>query len=346
MHRTSALRTKLERRARPPGSYRLLGKVTFRHVTKVIYPGEPVYSENDKARPAQIFAHYGFCSPPRKSSLTLRSEGLRLVKLHEPFSPTKLSVLYLLLYSCVWRWGAENLGNTLKQHSYPAARLVLAVGFFMVNDSAEAAKRSGRQVSSANLFPMFVKLEGRLCLVVGAGRIAESKVPGLLDAAATVRVVAPEANAAVAEWARAGKVSWDAKTFEPSDLDGVFLVIAATSSSSLNQTVFTEARRRSVLCNAVDDPENCDFYYPAVVRRGALQLAISTGGHSPALAQRLRQELEEQFGPEYAGWVDQLGQAREELFSREMEPETRRQILHEIASRNAFAAHNPGAKRS
>jgi len=195
---------------------------------------------------------------------------------------------------------------------------------------------------------MFLKLKSRPCLVVGAGRIAESKIPGLLDAGAEVRVVAPEANEAVTEWARAGKISWDARRFDPADLDGVVLVIAATSTADVNETVFREAHRCNVLCNAVDDPENCDFYYPAVVRRGALQIAISTGGRSPALAQRLRQELEEQFGPEYAEWVDQLGAARAELFSREIEPETRRQKLHEIASCRAFAVHsaNPGAKRS
>ena len=106
----------------------------------------------------------------------------------------------------------------------------------------------------------------------------------------------------------------------------------------MNQTVFREARRRGVLCNAVDDPEHCDFYYPAVVRRGALQLAISTGGLSPALAQRLRRELEEQFGPEYAEWVEQLGRSRQQILARDLKPEDRRKLLHELASREAFVA--------
>jgi precorrin-2 dehydrogenase/sirohydrochlorin ferrochelatase len=195
---------------------------------------------------------------------------------------------------------------------------------------------------------MFVKLEGRSCLVVGGGHIAESKIPSLLEAGAIVRVVAPEANAAVTQWANQGAISWDAKRFEPGDLGGTFLVIAATSSRILNETVFHEAQRRKVLCNAVDDPANCDFYYPAVVSRGALQLAISTAGNSPALAQRLRRQLEKQFGAEYAVWVDELGEARRELFSQEMEPESRRQLLHELASSEAFAAHSrsTGAKRS
>jgi precorrin-2 dehydrogenase / sirohydrochlorin ferrochelatase len=195
---------------------------------------------------------------------------------------------------------------------------------------------------------MFMKLEGRPCLVVGGGRIAESKIPSLLEAGAVVRVVAPEANAVVKDWVRLGKILWEARKFESADLGDTFLVIAATASRTLNEAVFHEAGRRHVLCNAVDDPDNCDFYYGATVRRGALQLAISTGGYSPALAQRLRHELEEYFGPEYTEWVEELGETRRELFAQEMEPERRRQLLHELASRDAFAARSSrtGAKRS
>jgi len=202
----------------------------------------------------------------------------------------------------------------------------------------EGQANGGQKNQGSSLFPMFVKLAGRNCLVVGAGRIAESKIPGLLEAGAVVRVVAPQASRAISEWAGSGKITWEQASFKPADLDGVFLAIAATSSSDLNGIVFREARRRGILCNAVDDPEHCDFYYPAVVRRGALQLAISTAGLSPALAQRLRRELEEQFGPEYAGWLEQLGTAREQLFSRDLDPEVRRRLLHDLASQEAFAA--------
>ena len=189
-----------------------------------------------------------------------------------------------------------------------------------------------------SLFPLFLKLEGRRCLVVGAGNVAETKIRSLLDSGAKVRVVAPQANAAVEEWARAGVIAWETRTFEIMDLDGIFLVIAATSSSAVNGIIFREARRRNILCNAVDDPEHCDFYYGAVVRRGQLQVAISTEGQSPALAQRIRRELEAQLGPEYAGWVEELGKVREQLFATDIEPESRRQLLHELASRDAFAA--------
>ncbi len=121
-----------------------------------------------------------------------------------------------------------------------------------------------------------------------------------------------------------------------SDLDGIFLVIAATNSSDVNAAIFHEARQRNILCNVVDDPEHCDFYYPAVVRRGDLQLAISTNGQSPALAQRIRRELEMQFGPEYARWLEELGRDRQQLFASKMDPEQRRRLLHELASREAF----------
>src|SRR5262244_4319617 len=157
---------------------------------------------------------------------------------------------------------------------------------------------------------MFVKLEGRPCLVVGAGAVAEGKIAGLLDAAAKVRVVAPEATEQVKFWAASGQIEWLARVCEPTDLEGMFLVVAVTNSQELHENIHAEARRRGVLCNVVDVPELCDFYYPAVVRRGALQIAISTSGESPALAQRLRKQLEKQFGREYALWLNELSKLR------------------------------------
>jgi precorrin-2 dehydrogenase/sirohydrochlorin ferrochelatase len=186
------------------------------------------------------------------------------------------------------------------------------------------------------LFPMFMKLEGRSCLVVGAGTVGEPKIDSLVTAGASVRVVALHATAAVAEWAQAGAITWEARAFNSADLDGAFLVIAATNSSDVNAAIFHQARQRNILCNVVDDPEHCDFYYPAVVRRGDLQLAISTKGQSPALAQRIRRELEMQFGPEYGAWLEALGRARQQLFASKIDPEQRRRLLHELASHEAF----------
>jgi precorrin-2 dehydrogenase/sirohydrochlorin ferrochelatase len=183
-----------------------------------------------------------------------------------------------------------------------------------------------------SLFPMFVKLAGRSCVVVGAGKIGESKIRSLLVSKANVHVIAPWATPTVTAWDRAGVLRWSAREFRASDLDGVFLVVAATSNQSVNDEVYREAQSRRALCNVVDVPDRCDFYYPAVVRRGDLQVAISTGGSSPALAQRLRREFERQLSPVYAGWIERLGNFRKELFSRRMDPEKRRVLLRSAAN--------------
>lgn len=187
-----------------------------------------------------------------------------------------------------------------------------------------------------SLFPLFLKLDGRKCLVVGAGPIGEGKIAGLLESGATIRVVAPKATERVQNWARARRIRWLRREFRDSDLSGCFCVVAATSSNPLNQKIFRVARQRGVLCNVVDVPDLCDFYYPAIVRRGALQIAISTGGESPALAQRLRSKLERQFGPEYAAWVRHLGTARRKLNATSQDLEERKSKLHSIASEDSF----------
>jgi precorrin-2 dehydrogenase/sirohydrochlorin ferrochelatase len=186
------------------------------------------------------------------------------------------------------------------------------------------------------LFPISLKLRGRLCVVVGGGVIAESKIQSLLAAEAHVVVVAPEVTETVAAWARAGQIEWQAKTFATEDLCGAFLVVAGTSSPQVNHEVFRQCETEGILCNVVDDPEFCHFYYPAVVRRGALQIAISTEGQSPALAQRLRKELEAQFGPEYEQWLEWLGAARKFLRSEGKDPEGTKSLLHQLASEEMF----------
>ena len=197
---------------------------------------------------------------------------------------------------------------------------------------------AGFSFCGKRMFPIFLKLESRPCLVVGAGAIAEGKIQGLLAERASVKVVAPEATSQIRQWASAGAIDWHQREFESADLEGKFLVIVATSSRDVNSRVFIEAHAKGILCNAVDDPPNCDFYYPALVRRGDLQIAISTGGQSPALAQRIRQELEQQFGPEYESWVAELGKQREELAVSDLDPDVRKRILHELASRASFDA--------
>ena len=186
------------------------------------------------------------------------------------------------------------------------------------------------------LFPAFLKLSNRRVLVVGGGAIAAQKIPGLLEAGALVHVISPKLNPAVTELVRTGQIDWSPKPFEPDDLLNAFLVIAATSLRELNAQVYREADDRNILCNAVDDIENCHFYYGSIVQRGDLQIAISTNGKSPALAQRLRKELETQFGPEYEIWLEWLGAAREALRAQSQDPEATKRWLHSLASKPMF----------
>ena len=189
-----------------------------------------------------------------------------------------------------------------------------------------------------NLFPMFLKLEGRQVLVVGAGKVGEPKISGLLDTGARIRVVALEAGPGVHEWARAGKIDLEHRAYSSEDLNGVFLAVVATSSRALNEQIYAEAHRRGVLCNVVDVPDLCDFYYPAVVRRGDLQIAVSTAGQSPSLAQKIRQQLEKQFGPAYASWVAELGETRKLVLASDLTKERKLDLLHSLASREALEA--------
>lgn len=197
----------------------------------------------------------------------------------------------------------------------------------------------------AALFPMFLKLEGRNCVVVGAGIIAAQKLESLLQSGAVVRVVAPLASVEIRELARVGRITWIEAEFQPAHLHDASLVIAATGNPEVNQAVYSAAQQRGVLCNSVDEPERCDFYYPALVRRGDLQIAISTAGKSPALAQRIRRELEKQFDSSYIGWLNWLGTVRESLFSRQIDPELRRRTLHRIAGRTVFERFKSSRER-
>lgn len=187
-----------------------------------------------------------------------------------------------------------------------------------------------------SLLPIFVKLRDRLVVVVGGGVVAQGKIEGLFAAQARVRVVAPQVTPAIAEWLAQGKVEWRPKAFAPADLDGAYLAIAATSAPGVNAAVFVEADARGILCNAVDDIENCHFYYGSVVQRGDLQIAISTNGKSPALAQRLRLRLEKQFGSEYELWLEWLGAARELLRAGDGSADSKKVLLHHLASQPMF----------
>ena len=184
-----------------------------------------------------------------------------------------------------------------------------------------------------SLLPIFLKLDGRRCLLVGAGTVAFDKIGSLLKTGLTLRVVAPEARPEVSELAAEGRLEWIQRPFELSDLDGNYLVIAATDVPEVNAAVYRGAVDRGILCNSVDDIPNCDFFFGSVVSRGELQIAISTAGESPAVAQRLRREIDAQLPDDLGPWLHNLGQLRREVLATHPRTEERKSLLHQLAQR-------------
>jgi precorrin-2 dehydrogenase / sirohydrochlorin ferrochelatase len=186
-----------------------------------------------------------------------------------------------------------------------------------------------------DLFPIFLKLTGRRCLVLGAGNLAESKIESLRAAHAHVTVIAPHARERILDLAAAGEVDLLQRPYAPGDVTNgnYFLVVTATNDGAVNRAVYHEAVAANVLCNAVDDPPFCDFYFPSVVRRGDLQIAISTAGASPALAQRLRKEINAQLPLDTGDWLTDLGNLRREVVAAEPLNDERKLLLHQLASR-------------
>lgn len=194
------------------------------------------------------------------------------------------------------------------------------------------------------LFPLFLKLDGKRCLVAGAGAVAAEKIENLLRCGARVVVVAPEAAQSIRLLSEAGRIEWLPRCFEPGDLAGAVLAIAATSDRSVNRMMFEEASRRSILSNAVDDPPLCDFFCASVVERGDLQIAISTGGKSPALAQRLKLEIDAQLAPGLGHWLNDLGSLRREVLEAMPAGEARKALLHRLAERELCGAQDCPAR--
>lgn len=180
-----------------------------------------------------------------------------------------------------------------------------------------------------HLFPIFLKLEGRHCLVVGGGQVGTQKISGLLEAGAKVTVVDPAPTVAVREFF-CDRVTWHERKYFPGDLDGVYLVIAATSDSRVNQQIYDDAQRRGILANVVDVPPLCDFFYPAVVRRGSLVVAVSSQGESPHLAQRVRDEINQLLPEKLDEAVKRIGNARRKILSEHAAGPERLQLLRDL----------------
>src|SRR5450631_556603 len=185
----------------------------------------------------------------------------------------------------------------------------------------------------SSLLPIFLKLEGRRCLLVGAGNVARDKIGSLRKTGGRLRVIAPDACMEVRELAAEDGLEWVQRHFELSDLDGNYLVIAATDSPEVNAAIYRGAVERNILCNSVDDIPNCDFFFGSVVSRGDLQIAISTAGESPAFAQRLRREIDEQLPVDLGPWLADLGELRRDVLATHPRNEERKLLLHKLAHR-------------
>jgi precorrin-2 dehydrogenase/sirohydrochlorin ferrochelatase len=188
----------------------------------------------------------------------------------------------------------------------------------------------GRRWETHRYYPAILDLVGRNTLVVGAGKIGEGKIRGLLSGGANVRVVSLEATDQVRQWAKEGRIELELRPFEDADLDDCFLVVAATENSGVNEQVYTGAEQRNLLCNVVDVPRLCNFILPSIMRRGDLAIAVSTAGASPALARKIRLELEDRYGDGYDVALELLGSLRDELKARYPDPHDRKILFERI----------------
>ena len=170
-------------------------------------------------------------------------------------------------------------------------------------------------------YPIFVELRDRPCVVIGGGREAQRKVNGLLAANATVTVIAPTLTPELQRFLDEGEIEYNQREYVEGDMEGFEICMVATDDGAVNAEVAAEGKRKGIWVNAADDPANCDFILPAVIRRGNITVAASTGGTSPALARRLREELEAYLTEEMPALADLLAEVRADLKSRALLPD-------------------------
>lgn len=186
-------------------------------------------------------------------------------------------------------------------------------------------------------FPIQLDIRGRACLVVGGGGVGTRKAKSLIACGGRVTVVSPAVTGELRDLAAAGALRLLQREYDGEDLPGMFLVMGATDDQMLNRRVRSDAERLKILCNIADRPEQCDFILPAVVQRGDLVVTVSTSGRSPALAKKLRQDLQAQFGDEYSVFLDLMGAIRKRLLAEAHAPEEHQPIFERLVHSDILA---------
>ena len=185
-----------------------------------------------------------------------------------------------------------------------------------------------------NYYPVGLNIEGKKCLVVGGGAVGTRKVERLLQYEADVTVISKQFSAPLISLQKKSELKLLEKTYTDSDLDEVFLVIVATDNQSLNRLISNDAKNKNVLCNIADIPNNSDFILPSIVNRGDLTLTISTAGNSPAFAKKLRKDLADQFGEEYAVFLKLMGTIRKKLLAEKHDPDNHKKLFGTLIEKN------------
>ena len=193
-------------------------------------------------------------------------------------------------------------------------------------------------------YPINLDIKNRNCLIVGGGAVGTRKVNTLLECGARVTVVSPEPTPQLTRLASEGSIRLEKRDYRSDDITGMFLVIGATDDESLNHQISKDAEQAHILCNIADRPEVCNFILPSIVRRGDLVITVSTSGKSPALAKRLRKQLETQFGQEYADFLLLMGAIRKKLLAQAHEPEAHKELFHKLIESNILNLMHAGQK--
>ena len=184
-------------------------------------------------------------------------------------------------------------------------------------------------------YPLYLELGGKQAIVIGAGTIGARKVRSLCDAGADVTVITREVQGDFQEYCKGLNFQLRIEGYSKQHLEGAVIAIASTNNTKLNQEIYDDCHALGVLCNVVDVPDLCDFYVPALVTRGSLQIAIGTDGQSPAYAGYIRRKLEEMFTVDHGRFVDELGSIRKTVIEK-LRPEDRKPVLSELVKDESF----------